>query len=457
MRLFSGLFGAALLLALAGCDWAELTAPLPSMKDLSELNLTVLKNQKQPAWQSPLLQKHHLVGRIWRPADGRFVTEETLVAALVRSAFILLGEKHDNPDHHLLQARLIRELSNQGRRPAVVWEMIPEAKQAVLDQFHATYSRDAAALGAALGWNISGWPDWEMYQPVAAAAMADNLAMYGAGLTKSLVRALAKGRPSFEFSKRRRVLGLHKPMPETLRARSIEQLYKGHCELMERTALGPLFNVQRARDAVFAEHMLTSGAADGTILIAGDGHVRHDIAVPLFLKSHQPGVKVTAVAFVEVVDGVLDPVEYAEFFSAPVLPFDYVWFTPRADAKDHCAQLRKKWGKPPKPLKLERTPETPARMSKKVVPKTAVKPAPKAAPESEAKKPAEPIPNMPKMAEPEVRDPVEEVKIIEPEENKPAEAMTDESKDPEEQSSKTETPPDTPTGPPIPRSKPPRP
>ncbi|MFP6773774.1 MAG: ChaN family lipoprotein [Alphaproteobacteria bacterium] len=384
MRPWARLVVVLLLLGAAGCDWVDLKVPLPSMKELSELN--IIQAGKQPAWQSPLLQKHHLVGRIWRPAEGRFVTEAYLNGELLRSAYILLGEKHDNPDHQLLQARLIHELTDQGRRPSVIWEMITETKQPILDQFRFEYSRDAAALGVALSWDVSGWPDWRFYQPVAAAAMAENLAMYAAGLPKPVVRALAKGRPSFKFAKRRRILGLHMPMPANLRARSVEQLYKGHCELMSRAALVPLFNVQRARDAVFAEHMLTSGARDGAILIAGNGHVRNDIAVPLFLTRHQPGVTVTSVAFVEVEDGVLDPVEYGEFFSAPVLPFDYVWFTPRADTTDHCAQLRKKWDKPAKP-KVEAA--KPVKQIRRMEPREVVKPAPTA-------------PVMPKLAKPDV-------------------------------------------------------
>lgn len=384
MRPWSRLCAALLLLGAAGCHWACLKVPLPSMKELSELN--IIKVGQQSAWQSPLLQKHYLVGRIWQPAGRRFVTEAFLNAELLRSAYILLGEKHDNLDHHLLQARLIGGLTDQGRRPSVIWEMITETKQPILDQFRFEYSRDAAALGLALDWEVSGWPDWRYYQPVVAAAMAENLAMYAAGLSKPVVRALAKGRPSFEFAKRRRIQGLHMTMPANLRARSVEQLFKGHCELMSRAALEPLFNVQRARDAVFAEHMLTTGARDGAVLIAGNGHVRSDIAVPMFLAGHQPGVKVTSVAFVEVEAEVLDPVEYGEFFSAPVLPFDYVWFTPRADAKDHCAKLRKKWAKPAKP-NVEAA--KPVKTIGKMEPKKVVKPAPRA-------------PDMPKIVKPDV-------------------------------------------------------
>jgi uncharacterized iron-regulated protein len=326
-----------LLLVLGNCAWVELNMPLPALE-----NLLAVKDKK-PTLQSPLLQQHHLVGRIWRPADGRFVEQKTLAKDLARSTYILLGETHDNPDHHLLQARLIRVLASLGRRPAVVWEMIPETQQPILDRYWANYSQDAAALGATLSWDASGWPSWRLYQPIAEAAMAARLPMYAAGLSKTVMRALARGKPPFGFTKRRRALGLHIPFPEALRQRSLEQLYQSHCELMPREALEPLLNAQQSKDAVFAKHMLASGVDDGSLLIAGAGHVRKDLAVPLFLARHQPGARVASVAFLEVQDGVLDPTDYAADFLSPALPFDYVWFTPRADDQDHCGELKKNW------------------------------------------------------------------------------------------------------------------
>ena len=56
----------------------------------------------------------------------------------------------------------------------------------------------------------------------------------------------------------------------------------------------------------------------------------------------------TTVGFIEVMDNSSYPIDYGRLFSGTSIPFDYVWFTPRADNQDHCAELRKKWGKPKK-------------------------------------------------------------------------------------------------------------
>jgi uncharacterized iron-regulated protein len=458
MNLRTSFLCSLLLLVLANCGWVDRNVPLPEMEKLVALTET------KPVWQSPLLQQHHLVGRVWRSTDGRFVDQKLLAEDLVRSAYILLGEKHDNPDHHLLQARLIKILIDLGRRPAVIWEMIPEPKQSILDHYFAEHSRDGPALGESLGWNLSGWPDWRLYQPVAEAAMAAHLPMYAAGLPKTAVRALARGKPSFKFAKRQRALGLHIALPAEMRKRSLEQLFQGHCEMMPRSSLTPLFNVQRAKDAVFAEHMLTSGQNDGALLIAGNGHVRKDLGVPLFLRRHQPGIRITTVALVEVQDGLMDPTDYGEIFSAPLLPYDYVWFTPRIDDKDHCAQLRKRFGKPATTMPAARkTPEPKAPEPKVPEPKAAVKPAAEPAPEPK-EEPKEELEAEPK-EEPE-EAPESEPAAQEPAETTPqpdAEAANTELPDLEEHEVEERKPVEmkdaepAPGMPPIPRSKPPRP
>src|SRR5215470_11936005 len=66
-------------------------------------------------WESQVEQAHPLVGRIWDVWAGAFIGEDALVARLVASRFVLLGERHDNPDHHALQAKLLRAMLEAGR------------------------------------------------------------------------------------------------------------------------------------------------------------------------------------------------------------------------------------------------------------------------------------------------------------------------------------------------------
>ena len=72
---------------------------------------------------------------------------------LARADFVLLGERHDNPDHHLLQAEVLRSLIALGRRPAVGFEMFGIDDASAIANHLAVAPNDAAGLGKAVNWN----------------------------------------------------------------------------------------------------------------------------------------------------------------------------------------------------------------------------------------------------------------------------------------------------------------
>jgi uncharacterized iron-regulated protein len=75
------------------------------------------------SWKSTFGRNHALTGRIWDVSSARFIDRQSLITRLARADFVLLGERHDNPDHHQLQAEILRGLIALGRRPAVGFEM----------------------------------------------------------------------------------------------------------------------------------------------------------------------------------------------------------------------------------------------------------------------------------------------------------------------------------------------
>ena len=76
-------------------------------------------------WQARFGQDHPLIGQIWDVEPARFIDTTTLVQRLTNGRFVLLGEKHDNPDHHRLQAWILRAVLDASRRPAVGYGPAP--------------------------------------------------------------------------------------------------------------------------------------------------------------------------------------------------------------------------------------------------------------------------------------------------------------------------------------------
>ncbi|RPJ26289.1 MAG: hypothetical protein EHM35_14990, partial [Planctomycetaceae bacterium] len=153
---------------------------------------TVHAGESWDAWQAPLGQGHPLLGRIWDVAANEFIDSPTLVDQLSRGRFVLLGEKHDNPDHHRLQAWLLRALIAAGRRPAVGFEMFTVDDAPAIARQLAAQPTDANGLAEAVHWQGSGWPDWAMYQPIAAAALQARLPVVATNLSPTTARGLGQ-------------------------------------------------------------------------------------------------------------------------------------------------------------------------------------------------------------------------------------------------------------------------
>jgi hypothetical protein len=77
--------------------------------------------------------------------------------------------------------------------------------------------------------------------------------------------------------------------------------------------------------------------SDDAVLIAGTGHTRRDRGAGRDLAVKDPHRAVVSIAFAEVENGKTEPAAYASRWNTNALPFDFVWFTPRATDEDPCA------------------------------------------------------------------------------------------------------------------------
>lgn len=273
---------------------------------------------------------HPLVGRIWSTRDRAFVDEAALQSALRGQRFVLLGERHGNPEHHRLQARLIAALPAPNGL-AVVAEQLDFPQQPAVDACRADCTDFGVELGARVEWAKSGWPDYGLYSPVFAAAAAAGASVLAGNPGSARVRAMSRGEPLVD-GESAWVEAARTPLAPNGRERLIEALVDGHCGHLPPTRTEPLITAQRLRDAALAATLERGAGERGTaVLVAGTGHARRDYGVPTLLREPRTLV----VAFAEVAPGVTSPVEYA-----PPDAYDFLWFTPRVDEPDPCEQFR---------------------------------------------------------------------------------------------------------------------
>jgi uncharacterized iron-regulated protein len=274
--------------------------------------------------------EHPLAGQIYRVADGTRVDEAALIADASRAEFVLIGERHDNPEHHRLMASLVAALEAQGQSPrAVAFEMIPAWRQLEIVEYLAA-GGDPAGLGEVLAWSATGWPEWSSYQPIAAAALANDAQIVGADLgIAEKQAAFVQGSHAFRSTFVQRT-GLGEDWPPPMMVSLQDELRAAVCDRVPGRIVIGMMRVQRARDAMMADRLAATSGKGGGVLIAGNGHVRKDRGVPWYLARLRPGARSVSIALLEVQDDML---------KAPTgLPYDYVWLTPQVDDGDRSCE-----------------------------------------------------------------------------------------------------------------------
>ncbi|HSF64984.1 MAG TPA: ChaN family lipoprotein [Paracoccaceae bacterium] len=238
------------------------------------------------------------------------------LGALPPADVVILGEVHDNAAHHAHQAQAVAAI----RPTALVFEMLTPAQAA---RAEGVDRLDAAALGAALGWDGSGWPDFALYHPIFAAA--PGAAIFGGGMDRAEVRRAFSEPPEVIFGQEAAAFGLTQPLdPADQAAREAAQ-QAAHCNALPPEMLPGFVAAQRLRDAALARAVRDALVVTGgpVVLIAGTEHARKDVGVPAKL-ARLAGMTVLSVGQVEG-----DP--------GPDAPFDLWIVTPPAPRDDPCA------------------------------------------------------------------------------------------------------------------------
>ncbi|NCQ24336.1 MAG: hypothetical protein COW54_13570 [Rhodobacteraceae bacterium CG17_big_fil_post_rev_8_21_14_2_50_63_15] len=233
---------------------------------------------------------------------------------------VILGEIHDNPAHHAVQAERVAKLKPR----AIVFEMLTEAQAG---RVTPDLRNDAEALAEALDWRTSGWPDFSLYHPIFTAA--PEATVYGALVSRDGARAVFEEGLTAYFGDDAPLYGLDRDLPaEEQSAREAVQR-AAHCDALPEEILPGMVAVQRLRDAVLARAVVQAVEATGgpVAMITGNGHARIDWGVPSYLARVAPDLEVWT----------LGQTEEAQALDGG---FDEVVSAPAVDRPDPCAAFQ---------------------------------------------------------------------------------------------------------------------
>ncbi|MBB2493437.1 ChaN family lipoprotein [Aquipseudomonas ullengensis] len=270
-----------------------------------------------PAWLSPEGRQAAELGQIRDLSSGELLSPQQLVERLAVAPRVLVGEQHDNPDHHALQLWLLRELAARRPQGSLLLEMLTPSQQARVDEVQAQSRAGTAPVDliGALAWQ-PGW-DWSVYGALVSEALRQPYPLLSANLDRSEIMSIYQQRPTLPSG-----VSTAAAVQDALFA----DIRESHCGLLPESQLPAMLAVQQQRDRRMAERLLA--APQPAVLLAGAFHVRKDLGVPLHLADLGAGQGTAVLVLAEVGK----PVEAGSA--------DYVWYTAALPEQDHCAKIK---------------------------------------------------------------------------------------------------------------------
>jgi uncharacterized iron-regulated protein len=251
-------------------------------------------------------------------------------AGLRGDALVLLGEVHDNAEHHRQRATILRRAFIAGWRPAIAMEQFDRERQKDIDRARRERPRDVQHVidlaAPSKGVRVASW-NWDYYRPFVELALEFDVPLLAANLSNADTGKIVRDGYAAVFDEHElKRFGLDKPIPSALLAAQEQEIALGHCNALPSTILPAMARGQMARDAVMAS-ILAPHASRGVVLIAGNGHVRRDIGVLQWVIAARR-VRALAVGFLE--RGKSSRIDSA---------FDVVVLTAAAERPDLCAEF----------------------------------------------------------------------------------------------------------------------
>lgn len=310
---------------------------------------------KVPMRQDPL------IGKIIHTATGHPLPFNTLVAKISDFDVIYLSEKHDNPMHHAIQNRIIRQLIEQEKSPILGFEFFSMDDTPLLlnfsDSGRAPHSPDMETaieqqIRRQLDWDSQ--PDilWGYYYDLLTLARDNQLIIAGLDLSGSQKRRLTrKGMEGLTPIEKKLIFSSQ--LSSEPYAAYMKSIFKSvHCGMGHGKMTARLYDTWVARNdkmalsisQLYASQLDKKNAQGPLVIIIGGGHTEYGLGVMDRVRSINPDISQVNIGLTEItrdpssLGEYLQPLELEGF--EPVLPADYLWFTQRVSYKDPCEEFK---------------------------------------------------------------------------------------------------------------------
>jgi uncharacterized iron-regulated protein len=213
------------------------------------------------------------------------VSDTAAIERLKAARIVLVGEHHNNPDHHQAQLKVIQMLHKVGHKVAVGLEMFRRDSQKALNQWVAGQTSEAHFKPIYMdNWNY----DWGLYGPIFNYARKNRIPMVGLNVSRKITAQVAyNGFESLNKAQKGALEGITCNVTPQYRE-FINKAYGAHGHgnmIFDRFCEAQL--VWDTTMAVYAIDYLEQQPDAVLVILAGSGHARK-LGIPTQLAKRAP-------------------------------------------------------------------------------------------------------------------------------------------------------------------------
>ena len=236
-----------------------------------------------------------LVGCSFVPDKPGLLLSSEIKEEILKQDVVLIGERHDNKQHHDIQGQIIDFLRSEHRLGHIYLEHLNTERAQALQE---TPPKTAEEFAKVTSWEESGWPSFEVFSGLFESLVKGG-SLQPIGIDREVLMQLYQGKdPGLISSNASEVMALDKKLPEDKHERLLKVLLDSHCGQLSESHGEAMLNLQRYRDAYMAYRYEQIPGKIAVYLI-GAGHSNKFYGVPHYLAKLHPNLKLLSIELSE--------------------------------------------------------------------------------------------------------------------------------------------------------------
>ncbi|MEF3280543.1 MAG: ChaN family lipoprotein [Elusimicrobiota bacterium] len=225
------------------------------------------------------------------------ITEQELNSLIQKSDIVYVGEQHDKKGSHEIQLEVIKKIfEKKGNKIAVGFEMLNSTLQNILDEYISGNLTEEEFL-TKIDWKKEWGFDYNLYKPIFDFIKEKKLKAIALNVPRKIVSKIARGGLEVLSEDEKNLIAKEiKVVNDKKYNDYLLQTFSGHGENPMNKIMS--FENYRLSMAVWNESMgekvnefLKNNNEYSFVVIAGNGHIMYNAAIPWSVKRRIKGFK----------------------------------------------------------------------------------------------------------------------------------------------------------------------